>query len=58
MRMRFPEPPPLNDVDEDEEPIEDEDLDEDYDEEDDIVDEPDEEIDENDPFYFSDGMHW
>lgn len=31
----------------------------DIDEEDDIVDEePDEEIDENDPFYFSDGMHW
>ena len=33
-------------------------LDMEYDEEDDIVDEPDEEIDENDPFYFSDGMHW
>ena len=62
MRMNFPQSEPTeDDIDEDEEPIDDEDeeLDEDYDEEDDIVDEePDEEMDESDPFYFSDGMHW
>ena len=58
MRMNFPQSEPTeDDIDEDEEPIDDED--EDYDEEDDIVDEePDEEMDESDPFYFSDGMHW
>lgn len=44
MQMSFPPREPTED---------------DIDEEDDIVDEePDEEIDENDPFYFSDGMHW
>lgn len=44
MQMSFPHGEPTED---------------DIDEEDDIVDEePDEEIDENDPFYFSDGMHW
>ena len=62
MRMNFPQSEPTeDDIDEDEEPIDDEDeeLDEDYDEEDDIIDEePDEEMDESDPFYFSDGMHW